>query len=201
MVGQQQQAEGTRRWDLPLIGTFECLARLLLLAGSLVMILFLCGAAIFFGSLLFKPGAPVAHAPSRPTTQLSSLPTSRPVLPTSSPVGIGLQVGQLVTTSAIDPNAGGRPVTPANTFPRNTQVMYAVLYASKIPSGTTAFARWTRQERPFEDSSEIRAARDYTDTHLTFSLRPTPGKLALGSYAVQVFLNGAPGPKTEFNVR
>ena len=65
----------------------------------------------------------------------------------------------------------------------------------------TGQTRWSRDGNPYEDSPTITADRDYTDTYLEFHLQPTGGSFESGSYSVQIYVNGNPGPETSFTIR
>lgn len=69
-----------------------------------------------------------------------------------------------------------------------------------IEEGTTFFARWSRDGEPFEDSGEITADRDYTDTYIEFHLENIEEQWETGSYSVLLFVNGYPTERVEFTV-
>ena len=75
-----------------------------------------------------------------------------------------------------------------------------VAEADQIEEGTTMFARWFRDGEPFEDSSEIVADRDYTDTYVEFHLENLEEQMAPGDYSVQIFVNGNPVEEVPFQV-
>lgn len=204
MSGGTQQTGGTGRRGLPLLGTLDDLSRVLLIGVVLLMLACICGTwLVLYGSgLLRSGGTPPATVVSRASTEAAGTPTPVAEAPAAAtPAANSPHVGQLVTAAGVDTSANNSPINPTNSFPRNISAIYAVLQADQVPAGTTAFARWTREDQPFQDTREIRAAQDFTKTYIEFSLQPTPGKLTPGNYAVQIFLDGAPGPRTQFTVR
>ncbi|MGI8587299.1 MAG: hypothetical protein ACR2M0_06360 [Chloroflexia bacterium] len=203
MSGGTQQTGGTGRRGLPLLGALDDLSRVLLIGVVLLMFACICGTwLVLYGSGLLRGGAPPATVISRASTEVAGTPTTVAEAPAiDTPAANSPQVGQLVTSTGVDTSANNSPINPTNSFPRNIPAIYTVLQANQVPAGTTAFARWTREDQLFQDTQEIRAAQVFTKTYIEFSLQPTPGKLTPGNYAVQIFLNGAPGPRTQFTVR
>ncbi len=108
-----------------------------------------------------------------------------------------VQLGQIVMARTI--GEGNVPVEATNQFRTTDRAIYAVVQGS-IPSGTRLFARWSRNGSPFEDTNEIVADRDYASTNIEFHISPEGQALQSGNYAVQIFVNGNPGPQTQFTV-
>ena len=63
------------------------------------------------------------------------------------------------------------------------------------------FARWSRDGKPFEDSDEIKADKQYQNTYVEFHLEPTNRAIDPGNYTVQVFVNGNPAKEASFTVQ
>jgi len=111
----------------------------------------------------------------------------------------GTVLGEIVTAEGIGANA--EPVNQTDTFSSSQDFIYAVVEAERIEAGTTMFARWSRDGQPFEDSSEVKADRDYENTFVEFHLENLRDRMDPGQYSVQVFVNGNPAKQTEFTVR
>src|SRR3954467_1616480 len=97
----------------------------------------------------------------------SSSSTQSPSTTTS-----GAELGRIVTAESIDTANHNAPVNETTTFNRLNQAIYAVVEAQRIDAGTTMFARWSRDGKPFEDSTEVRAAEQYQNTYVEFHLEP-----------------------------
>jgi len=113
----------------------------------------------------------------------------------------GAELGQLVTAESIDTANHNAPVNQTSTFNSLNQAIYAVVEAQRIDAGTTMFARWSRDGKPFEDSSEVKADKQYQNTYVEFHLEPTNKAIDPGSYTVQVFVNGNPAKQAKFTVQ
>ena len=113
----------------------------------------------------------------------------------------GAELGRIVTAESIDTANHNAPVNETSTFNRLDQAIYAVVEAQRIDAGTTMFARWSRDGKPFEDSDEIKADKQYQNTYVEFHLEPTNKAIDPGSYTVQVFVNGNPAKQAEFTVQ
>jgi hypothetical protein len=113
----------------------------------------------------------------------------------------GAELGRIVTAENIDTNNHNAPVNETTTFNSLNQTIYAVVEAQRIDAGTTLFARWSRDGRPFEDSQEIRADKQYQNTYVEFHLEPVNKAIDPGNYTVQVFVNGNPAKQANFTVQ
>ena len=116
---------------------------------------------------------------------------------TSAP---GAVLGQIVTAEQIDPQTNA-PVNTTNTFSTQQPVIYAVVQAQRIEAGTSMFARWSRDGKPFEDSDPVKANQVYQNRYVEFHLQSTKQQIDPGSYTVQVFVDGNPGQQTSFTVQ
>ncbi|HEX5691426.1 MAG TPA: hypothetical protein VFX76_15535 [Roseiflexaceae bacterium] len=111
----------------------------------------------------------------------------------------GTIFGRVVTAEQIgERNA---PVNETSTFNAEQPRIYVVAEASQLTSGTAMFARWSRDGKPFEDSQEITANKDYQNTYVEFHLEPVQGTFDPGQYTVQLFVNGNPDKQANFTVR
>lgn len=111
----------------------------------------------------------------------------------------GLRLGRVVMAEGIgERNA---PVGETNTFSPSQDFIYVVAEADQIASGTTMFARWSRNGQPFEDSSELTADRDYSNTYIEFHLENLENRMESGNYSVQLFANGNPVKTVDFRVK
>jgi len=117
-----------------------------------------------------------------------------------STITTGAELGRIVTAQSIDTANHNAPVNETSTFNRLNQANYAVVEAQRIDPGTTMFARWSRDGKPFEDSDEIKADKQYQNTYVEFHLEPTNKAIDPGSYTVQVFVNGNPAKQANFTV-
>jgi hypothetical protein len=113
----------------------------------------------------------------------------------------GAELGRIVTAESIDTANHNAPVNETTTFNSLNQAIYAVVEAQRIDPGTTMFARWSRDGKPFEDSEEIKADKLYQNTYVEFHLEPTNKAIDPGSYTVQVFVNGNPAKQANFTVK
>ena len=110
----------------------------------------------------------------------------------------GARFGDIVTAEGIgDQNA---PIEVTDTFNASQDFIYVVAEADYIEQGTTMFARWSRDGEPFEDSSELTADRDYSDTYVEFHLENLEDRMEPGDYSVQLFVNGNPVETVDFQV-
>ena len=96
--------------------------------------------------------------------------------------------------------AQNAPVNETDTFSASQDYIYVVAEADSIERGTTMFARWSREGQPFEDSSELTADRDYTNTYIEFHLENLENSMETGDYSVQLFVNGNPVETVDFQV-
>jgi hypothetical protein len=110
----------------------------------------------------------------------------------------GIDLGDVVTAEGI--GADNEPVDETDRFDSSQDYIYVVAEADFIEEGTTLFARWYRDDEPFEDSSEIVADRDYRDTHIEFHLENLENRLEEGDYRVEIFANGNPVAEADFQV-
>jgi hypothetical protein len=113
----------------------------------------------------------------------------------------GAELGRIVTAQSIDTANHNAPVNETSTFNSLNQAIYAVVEAQRIDAGTTMFARWSRDGKPFEDSTEVKADKQYQNTYVEFHLEPTNKAIDPGSYTVQVFVNGNPAKQANFTVQ
>jgi hypothetical protein len=111
----------------------------------------------------------------------------------------GAVLGRLVTTEQIEQN--NAPVNETNAFSASSERIYAVAEAQRIDTGTSMFARWSRDGRPFEDSEPVTANKQYQNTFVEFHLEPVSGNFNPGQYTVQIFVNGNPDKQTTFTVQ
>lgn len=110
----------------------------------------------------------------------------------------GARFGDIVMAEGIgEQNA---PIEVTDTFNASQDFIYVVAEADYIEQGTTMFARWSRDGEPFEDSSELTADRDYSDTYVEFHLENLENRMAPGDYSVQLFVNGNPVETIDFQV-
>jgi hypothetical protein len=111
------------------------------------------------------------------------------------------EVGSLVTAAEIDPTTNS-PVDLRSVFTADDDVIYVVAEVRWVEEGVTFFARWTHEGEPLADSEPVTAEQRYENVYLEFHLRPVDGsRLEPGEYAVQVHVNGVPGPETNFSIQ
>jgi len=126
--------------------------------------------------------------------------TQNPSTP-STITASGAELGKLVTAQSIDTANHNAPVNETTTFNSLNQAIYAVVEAQRIDAGTTLFARWSRDGKPFEDSTEVKADKQYQNTFVEFHLEPTHKAIDPGSYTVQIFVNGNSAKQANFTVQ
>ncbi|HSJ54277.1 MAG TPA: hypothetical protein VLC52_11105 [Anaerolineae bacterium] len=110
----------------------------------------------------------------------------------------GADFGRAVMAEGV--GAGNRPVGVTNRFDSSQDYIYVVLEADYIEAGTTMFARWYRDGEPFEDSPQLVADRNYSDTYVEFHLENLRNRMERGNYSVEIFVNGNPVVEQEFRV-
>jgi hypothetical protein len=126
-------------------------------------------------------------------------PFARDAAPEENPAFSGVELGDVVTAGAI--GQGNAPQDVRDTFSRSAPIIFVVVEANRVDAGTTLFARWSRDGEPFEDTPQITADREYTDTYVEFHIEPEGGtQLEPGDYTVQIYVNGNPGPSVDFTV-
>ena len=110
-----------------------------------------------------------------------------------------VEFGDVVTAAGI--GNGNTPQQVRNQFSAdNDPIIYVVAEVQRIEEGTSLFSRWSRDGDVFEDSPAITAEEEFTDTYLEFHIEPIEGGFEPGDYTVQIYVNGNPGPSTEFTV-
>lgn len=110
----------------------------------------------------------------------------------------GVDLGRVVMAQGIGEN--NAPVEETDTFSASQDYIYVVAEAAFIEEGTTLFARWSRDGEPFEDSTEITADQDYSDTYIEFHLQNLENSFEEGDYSVELFVNGNPVEEVEFSI-
>jgi hypothetical protein len=117
------------------------------------------------------------------------------------PGPVPAEVGSIVTSAAIDP-ATNAPLDVRHEFATEAGIIYAVAEIRWVEEGVTFFARWTHEGEPLADSEPVTAEQRYENVYLEFHLRPIDGsQLEAGAYAVQIHVNGVPGPSATFSVQ
>ena len=169
---------------------------------AVVAVIVVCGGLALLRSLGSGVSSQPLPVPTSPSTSSNPSDGSNPGTDTGSGQSStgGPQLGKIVTASSIGQKNAPGNVT--NTFPSDASVIYVVIEGTSIPQGSTFFARWFRDNQPFEDSPQITADKDYNNTYIEFHLQPQKaGALQPGNYGVQIFVNGNPGPSTAFTVQ
>lgn len=126
--------------------------------------------------------------------------TSAPILDENAPQNSDIEIGQVVSASAVD--AQGCPVNVTTSF-NPSDAVYVVAQDSDVAAGTDIFARLFHEGQPLEDSVLITADQDYVDTCIYLEFEATSGAEVLdsGNYEAQLIVNGNPGPSVAFQVR
>lgn len=112
----------------------------------------------------------------------------------------GAVLSEIVTAEQIDPKTNA-PVSPTNNFSAEQPVIYAVVQAQRIEAGTSMFARWSRDGKPFEDSEAVKANQVYENRYVEFHLQSTRQSIDPGNYTVQIFVDGNPSQQANFTVQ
>lgn len=110
----------------------------------------------------------------------------------------GVELGRVVTAEGVGQD--NAPVEVTDRFNASQDFIYVVAEADYIEEGTSLFARWYRDGEPFEDSSEITANQDYSNTYIEFHLENLENRMEEGEYSVQIFVNGNPVESVDFTV-
>lgn len=118
----------------------------------------------------------------------------------NAPIVKGADLGTAVMARGIgDKNA---PIGTTTTFNASEDVIYCVVQARSIDSGTSLYARWSYKGEPFEDTPVITADQDYTDTYIEFHIEPKDfGVLKTGDYTCKIYVNGNPVQTVEFKIQ
>ncbi len=110
-----------------------------------------------------------------------------------------IEIGNVVTTSAVDMN--GCPTDSRADFEPGEQV-YVVAENSDFPAGTSVFVRLYHEGAALEDAPEIQADRDYTNSCINFIFEPTSGQeFDAGDYQAEFIINGNSADTVNFEVR
>jgi hypothetical protein len=116
------------------------------------------------------------------------------------PIVSGADLEQAVMARGVGDD--NRPVGITDTFSEFEDVIYCVVKANRIDSGTSFFARWVYEGEAFEDTPTITADQDYRDTYVEFHIEPKDfGVLKPGDYACKIYVNGNPVQTAEFVVK
>ena len=108
-------------------------------------------------------------------------------------------IGDLVVAAGIDQN--GCAVDTTTTFSSDDTV-YIVAENSDIPAGTMLFVRLYADGQAVEDSTELTADADYTDTCANFLFEPVEGqRFDAGPYEAELFVNGNPYGTVSFEIQ
>jgi len=162
--------------------------------GALVLILACVLCAAFAIPRVFD-GGDDDNEP-RPAEQEDDSPS---VSDESRPENDNVVLGSLTTAASLD--SDGCPVEVASTF-SPTDSIYVVAPNSDVPEGTLVFARLHHNGNAVEDSPEIQADQDYSNTCINFVFEPTTGEaFEPGSYEVEFIVNGNPSESVTFEVR
>lgn len=133
-------------------------------------------------------------SPQEGTTGLQTFPTAT----TASNQQVN-GLGAFVTARSIGSDSSPQNVT--NTFGPNDTV-YAVVQVQQFAQGNRVFARWSVNGTIRQDTQEIVADRDYSNTYLEFHIQGDNGQpLSTGNWTVQLVINGNPGPTVNFRVQ
>ncbi|NLE50682.1 MAG: hypothetical protein GX613_04690 [Chloroflexi bacterium] len=112
---------------------------------------------------------------------------------------VSADIGDLIVASGIDQN--GCAVDETTTFSADDTV-YIVAEDSNIPASTTLFVRLYANGEAVEDSQELTADSDYTDTCANFLFETVSGeRFETGAYEAELFVNGNPYGTVSFEIR
>ncbi len=112
----------------------------------------------------------------------------------------GADLGAAVMARGIGEN--NAPIGTTSTFNASEDVIYCVVKANRIESGTSFYARWSYEGEPFEDTPVITADRDYSNTYIEFHIEPEDfGVLKAGDYTCKIYVNGNPVKTVEFKIQ
>jgi len=126
--------------------------------------------------------------------------TDLQTLPTATTGTFQVQgLGAFVTARSI--GSGNAPQNVTSTF-NSTDTVYAVVQVQQFAQGNRIFARWSANGTVREDTQEITADRDYSNTYLEFHIQGTNSvALPTGNWTVQLIINGNPGPTANFTIQ
>ena len=118
----------------------------------------------------------------------------------NAPIVEGADLGTAVMARGIGEN--NAPIGSTSTFNSSEDVIYCVVKANRIDSGTSFYARWSFEGEPFEDTPVITADRTYTDTYIEFHIEPQDfGVLKTGNYTCKIYVNGNPVQTVAFKIQ
>jgi len=158
--------------------------------GTLVIGLILFVAAMFILPQLLDSGDD-SNASIR---QADDLPAGVP------PENVlGADIGPIYSAASVDRN--GCAVDHTTTFERSDTI-FVVAEDSDVPAGATLFVRLYQGDTPVEDTQEITADQDYSDTCVNFLFEPVEGAaFEPGDYEAELFVNGNPAGSVSFAIR
>lgn len=111
---------------------------------------------------------------------------------------LSADIGDLVVASSIDNN--GCSADRSDNF-ETDDTIYIVAEDSDIPASSTLFVRLYANGEAVEDSAELTADADYTDTCANFLFEPVEGaSFDAGEYEAELFVNGNPHGTVSFDV-
>jgi|GEM_PF-778380 len=109
-------------------------------------------------------------------------------------------LGPVVAAQAVDRD---NCAVDATTRFATNQPVYVVLADSKLPKGTTMFARLYKDGVAVEDTKELTAQSDYNNVCVNFVFKPSQSAQVwtAGSYEAEFFVNGNSYRSTSFDIR
>lgn len=111
---------------------------------------------------------------------------------------VGIEIRDLVVSSGIDQN--GCAIGRQTSFGVDDTV-FIVAEDSDVPAGSTLFVRLYANGKAVEDSQELTADDDYSNTCVNFLFEPVSGAtFDAGSYEAELFANGNPQGTVSFGI-
>lgn len=119
--------------------------------------------------------------------QLDATRAAPSVTPTSTPP---MKIGDVVWASAIDTDTAA-PTDTVNSFPSDTQTIYAVLPVSNVPENLAITADWTYNDTPLESlATTITIAPGQSPQWIEFHLSRSEDSWPDGDYAIAIRIDG-----------
>jgi len=153
-------------------------------------------AIIFLPRLLGNNGNDVTPTP-QPDTRNN--PTANP-RDTTANQDDGIQLGNVVMTETVDRD--GCATDTATSFDTETERIYVVAEYTDVTQGTAVFVRWYLDGAVYEESDEIVADQDYTNTCLAFTLeQDDTNQFRAGDYEAEFIINGNAADTVSFEIQ
>ena len=154
-----------------------------------------CGLLVSCGG---EPGlAPPADSSPQVISNSVSLSTAIPAA-----TAVASQVGDVVWATATDP-ATNAPVEPVSSYPPDALRIIAAVHADALSAGSNVEATWEYNDTSLDAfTTRLTPSERGTDQWISFYIERDPEvEWPVGTYEVQILLNGATAQEAAVEVR